>query len=127
MTFKDFKDLDYPDSLPLVWVLSDLMFKGDLSFNRVSECYVSALERERHINDSLFNESVINLTQLLGSNFKGKDREQAEKRAIHTYNLNRTLVPHVHDKEYGYTEEDEKEWDEFFERTYGIDVKDIKK
>jgi len=60
---------------------------------------------------------------MLGDNFKGKDKQKAIKRAIHTFNLNTTLVPHVHDKKYGYTGEDEREWDEFCEMIYGTNLK----
>jgi hypothetical protein len=70
-----------------------------------------------------FEEACINLTQMLGNNFKGKEKQKAIKRAIHTFNLNTSLVPHVHDEKYGYTSDDEKEWDEFCEMIYGTDLK----
>jgi hypothetical protein len=70
-----------------------------------------------------FNEACTNLTQILGGNFKGKEKQKAIKRAIHTFNLNTTLVPHVHDAKYGYTGDDEKEWDDFCKLIYGTDLK----
>lgn len=70
-----------------------------------------------------FNEACTNLTQILGGNFKGKEKKKAIKRAIHTFNLNTTLVPHVHDAKYEYTSEDEKEWDDFCKLIYGTSLK----
>jgi predicted solute-binding protein len=70
-----------------------------------------------------FNEACINLTQMLGDNFKGKEKQEVIKRAIHTVNLNTSLVPHVHDEKYGYTSDDEKKLDKFCEMIYGTTLK----
>lgn len=123
MTLDDFLKLveNYSKSLPMEMVLSDLMFKGKLDTNTILLSYTSALEKERHILNSRFNEAAINLTQILSGNFKKKEqKEEVYKRAIHTYNLNKSIVPHIHDTKYGYTEEDEKKWDEFCETIYGV-------
>jgi len=123
MTLDDFLKLvkNYSKSLPMEMVLSDLMFKGKLDTNTILLSYTSALEKERHILNSRFNEAAINLTQILSGNFKKKEqKEDVYKRAIHTYNLNKSIVPHIHDTKYGYTEEDEKKWDEFCETIYGV-------
>lgn len=125
MTLDDFLKLvkNYSKSLPMEMVLSDLMFKGKLDTNTILLSYTSALEKERHILNSRFNEAAINLTQILGGNFKKKEqKEDVYKRAIHTYNLNKSIVPHIHDTKYGYTEEDEKKWDEFCETIYGVKI-----
>lgn len=97
--------------------------RKQIDVNFVLSCYTNALDKERHLNAMRFNEACINLSQMLGDNFKGKDKQKAIKRAIHTFNLNTTLVPHIHDKSHGYTSEDEKEWDEFCELIYGTDLK----
>lgn len=123
LRFIDFKKLDYPDDMPMNLVLADMMYKGIIDTNFIMSCYTDAIERERHLNAMRFEESCVNLTQMLGGNFKGKDKEQAIKRAIHTFNLTKTLVPHVHDERHGYTLEDEKEWDEFCKTIYGTDLK----
>ncbi len=123
LRFIDFKRLDYPDGMPMNLVLADLMYKGQIDVNFVLSCYTEALDKERHLNAMRFNEACTNLTQILGGNFKGKEKQKAIKRAIHTFNLNTTLVPHVHDKKYGYTGDDEKEWDEFCEMIYGTNLK----
>jgi hypothetical protein len=123
ITFRDIKKMDYNDNLPFKYVLVDLLYKKVIDMNFVLSCYTDAIDKERHLNAMRFNEACVNLTQMLGDNFKGKGKQQATKRAIHTFNLNTTLVPHVHDKKYGYTEEDEKEWDEFCDLIYGTNLK----
>lgn len=123
LRFGDIKKLDYDDDLPFKYVLVDLLYKKVVDVNFVLSCYTDAIDKERHLNAMRFNEACVNLTQMLGDNFKGKDKQNAIKRAIHTFNLNTTLVPHVHDKQYGYTEEDEKEWDEFCDLIYGTNLK----
>ena len=123
LKFGDIKKMDYNDNSPFKYVLVDLLYKKVIDVNFVLSCYTDALDKERHLNAMRFNEACTNLTQMLGDNFKGDDRQKAIKRAIHTFNLNTTLVPHVHDAKYGYTSDDEKEWDEFCEMIYDTDLK----
>lgn len=126
LTFGDIKKLEYNDNMPFENVLVDLLYKKQIDVNFVLSCYTDALDKERHLNAMRFNEACVNLTQMLGDNFKGKSKQEAIKRAIHTFNLNTTLVPHVHDDKYGYTADDEKEWDDFCELIYGTDLKKVK-
>jgi hypothetical protein len=121
--FKDFKALNYPDPMSMNDVLSDLLYKGVLNIWDIISPYTEALEKERHLNNMRFEEACINLTQILGKNFRGERKKEATKRAIHTFNLTKTLVPHIHDAEYNYTVEDEKEWDNFCKTIYGTDLK----
>ena len=123
LRFGDIKKMNYNDDLPFKFVLIDLLYKKQVDVNFVLSCYTDALDNERHLNAMRFNEACTNLTQILGSNFRGKEKQKAIKRAIHTFNLNTTLVPHVHDEKYGYTSDDEKEWDEFCGLIYGTDLK----
>jgi len=108
LRFGDIKKLGYNDNMPFELVLIDLLYKKWIDVNYVLSCYADAIDRERHLNAMRFNEACTNLTQMLGGNFKGKEKQKAIKRAIHTFNLNTTLVPHVHDAKYGYTSNDEK-------------------
>lgn len=124
LTFGDIKKLEYNDNLPFEYVLIDLLYNKEIDVNFVLSCYTNALDRERHLNAMRFNEACANLTQMLGDNFKGKEKQKAIKRAIHTFNLNTTLVPHVHDEKYGYTSDDEKEWDDFCKMMYGTNLKE---
>lgn len=124
LTFGGIKKLEYNGNLPFEIVLVDLLYKKQIDVNFVLSCYTDALDKERHLNAMRFNEACVNLTQMLGDNFKGKDKKKAVKRAIHTFNLNTTLVPHVHDEKYGYTSDDEKEWDDFCIQMYGTNLKE---
>jgi len=123
LRFGDIKKMGYNDNLPFKFVLVDLLYKRLVDVNYVLSCYTEALDKELHLNAMRFNEACVNLTQILGGNFKGKERQKAIKRAIHTFNLNSSLFPHVHDKEYCYTSDDEKEWDKFCEMIYGTNLK----
>ena len=123
LRFGDIKKLDYNDDMPFWYVLVDLLYKKVIDVNFVLSCYTDALDKERHLNAMRFNEACVNLTQILGGNFEGKEKQKAIKRAIHTFNLNTTLVPHVHDAKYSYTSDDEKEWDAFCKLIYGTDLK----
>ena len=123
LKFGDIKKMDYNDNFPFKYVLVDLLYKKAIDVNFVLSCYTEALDKERHLNEMRFNEACTNLTQMLGDNFKGKEKQKASKRAIHTFNLNTTLVPQKKKKKYGYTGDDEKEWDEFCEMIYGTDLK----
>ena len=123
LKFGDIKKMDYNDNMPFEFVLVDLLYKKLVDVNFVLSCYADAIDKERHLNAMRFEEACVNLTQMLGGNFKGKNKEQAIKRAIHTFNLTKTLVTHVHDEKYDYTSDDEKEWDEFCEMIYGTNLK----
>ena len=123
LKFGDIKKLEYDDNMPFELVLVNLLYKKIIDVNYVLSCYTNAIDKERHLNAMRFNEACINLTQMLGDNFKGKEKQEAIKRAIHTFNLNTSLVPHVHDEKYNYTSDDEKKWDEFCKMIYGTTLK----
>lgn len=124
MQYRDFKNLNYPDDAPLEYVLADLMYNKQLDANTILLSYTNALERERHLLNCRFNEAAINIHQVLCGNFRKKsEKEEVMKRCIHTFNANKTVVSHIHDEKYGYTEEDEKKWDEFCELMYGTNLK----
>lgn len=123
LKFIDFKNLDYPDGTPMNLVLADLMYKGLIDTNTIMSCYTEAIEKDRHLNAMRFEEACVNLTQILGENFNGEHKKEAIKRAIHTFNITKTLVPHIHDGKYGYTEADERKWDDFCKSIYGTDLK----
>lgn len=124
LQYRDFKHLEYDDDLPMEIVLADLMFKGMLNTNTIMECYTMALERERHLNESKFEEACINLTQILSGNFKGKHKKAILKRAVHTFNLTRRLPKNIHNAQYEYTDEDKAYWDEVCKTLYGIDLEE---
>ena len=115
MKFKDFKKLNYPDDLPMEYALISAMFEGKISMIEITNAYTRALEKERRLSSMKFEEACLNIFSLLA---KGK-KEEDIKRAIHTFNLNKTLAKHALDKKFNYTEEDEKMWDELCLKIYG--------
>lgn len=123
-TFKDFKELEYDERTPMNFILSDLMYKGWIDTNYIMECYTNALERERHLSNTKFEEACVNLCQILSGNFKGEHEDEMYKRAIHTYNLTKRLPEGIYNEQYGYTKEDERQWDEFCINQYGTDLKE---
>ncbi len=123
-TFKDFKDMDFPDGMPMEQVMVDMLSKELINVNFILSSYITAIEKRNHVNKMKFEEACLNINQMLSGNFKGEDEEVMLKRAIHTYNLNRTFIPHLYDEQYGYTKEDEKELDEFCTKRYGVNFKE---
>lgn len=123
MTFKEFKNLDYPDKLPLESVLADVLYKGLLSVNTVLCAYSAAVEKDRRENQMRFEESCVCLTQHLSGNYKGKDRDKLHKHMISILNKSTTLPHHIWDSKYDYTEKDEKEWENFYKTIYGNIIK----
>ena len=119
MTFKDFKNLEYPDAIPLEMVLADVLYKRLLDVTDVMCAYSRAVERDRDENKMRFEESCVCLTQHLSGNYTGKERDKLNKRMISILNKSETLPTHIWDEMYGYTEADEKEWADFYRRIYG--------
>ncbi len=119
MKFAELKKLNYPDCLEVEDVLADLFYKGYVNFLNATVAYSNALEKDRHNKGNLFNEAACVITMALSGNWKGKHKESLTKRAIHILNLNKTFPSNIYNKEYGYTDEDKKEWDEFMKMHYG--------
>ena len=118
MTFAELKNLNYPDYMEVEDVLADLFYKRQVSFFGATLAYTKALDIERHNKESLFNEASTVITMALSGNWKGKHKEHLIKRAIHILNLNKTFPSNIYNKQYGYTDEDKKEWDEFMKMHY---------
>lgn len=118
MTFGELKNLNYPDCLEVEVVLADLFYKGHVNFLSAAVAYTNALEKDRHDKASLFNEAACVITMALSGNWKSKHKESLIKRAIHILNLNKTFPSDIYNEQYGYTDEDKKEWDEFMKIHY---------
>lgn len=128
MTFRDLKNLDYPDFMPIESVLEDLMYKGGLDFVSLSNRYVKSLEKHKFEMEMKFEEAALCISQILSGNFKKEPyKSQSIKRAIHIFNCNKTFVKDILNKQYGYTEEDLKQWDEFCKNTYGFSFSESEK
>ena len=118
MTFRELKNLNYPEHLKVEDVLVDLFYKGHVNFLSAAVAYAKALEKDRHDKESLFNEAACVITMALSGNWKGKHKESLIKRAIHILNLNKTFPSNIYNEKYGYTDEDKKELDEFMKMHY---------
>lgn len=118
MKFGELKNLNYPDGLDVEDILADLFYKGHVNFLSAAVAYTKSLEKDRHDKTSLFNEAACVITMALSGNWKGKHKESLIKRAIHILNLNKTFPRNIYNKQYGYTDEDKKEWDEFMQMHY---------
>lgn len=128
MTYGEFKKLDYPDDLPMEIVLSEAFYKNQINFLVATNAYVYALEKEKHRQSSLFNEASTVITMWLSGNWKKpKDKESLFKRAIHIFNLNKTFPSNIYNEQYGYTDEDKKEWDDQMKLHYGIECEEEQK
>ena len=122
MTYKDFKNLNYPDAMPMESVLADVFYKGLVDFQTASIAYTSALERERRKKNCRFIEAATVIQMWLSGNWKKKeDKEKLSKRAIHITNLNDTFPKNIFNAQYGYTDEDKDYWDKFTKMHYGDD------
>ena len=122
MTFGELKNLEYPDILPLEFVLSKVMYDGFLDVDKVLSAYTHSIEKARHENRMRFEEACVCITQHLSGNYKGKDKDDVYKRMISILNKSTTLPHHVWDEKYGYTKEDEEKWEEFYKTIYGRDI-----
>lgn len=129
MTYGEFKNLGYVDDLPMEYALVQALLDGKINILEVNNAYSMALERERHIRKMRFEESCINLSQLLCGNYGGNDLKKAQQRAIHTLNMAETLPHNLYNDKYDYTEEIKAEFDKLCKNIYGVelDYKESKK
>ena len=119
MEYGEFKNLGYPDDLPMEYALVQALLAGKINILEVNNAYSMALEKERHIKKMRFEEACVNLTQLLNGLWKGKNLKEAQQRAIHTLNMSETLPHNIYNEKSDYTDETKKKWDEFCEMIYG--------
>lgn len=123
MTFGEFKNLNYPDNLPMEAALISAMFKRQISMVEITNAYTAALEKERRLSYMKFEEACLNIGELLNMAELLKGGEdalvKAVKRAIHTINLSKTFTSNKINQKYGYVEDDERKWDAFCRTIYG--------
>ena len=119
MTVGEFKQLDYPDALPMEYALSQALFDGVIDINTIMSSYSRAMQVERHKLSSQFEEACICINMHLSKHWTGEHKKELEKRMIHIYNKTKTLPTHIYDEEYGYTEEDDKKEEENYNMHFG--------
>lgn len=82
------------------------------------DAQVEILEDEKYKLRCHFEESVVSTIQLFGGNFKGENYEKAKKRLFYNTSFSECF-PNMSAPE-PLTEEDKKEWSDFFETIYGF-------
>lgn len=118
MTFGEFKGLGFPDIMPMENVLAQVLFDRKIDVSEILNAYYHALEAERHKLTSQFEEACVCINMHLAKTWTGKHKKELEKRMIHILNKSKTLPTHLYDKEYNYTDEDEKEQEEDYAMHY---------
>ena len=82
------------------------------------DAQVEGLENEKYKLRCHFEDSVVSTIQLFGGNFKGENYEKAKKRLFYNTSFSQCF-PNMSTSE-PLTDEDRKEWSDFFDLIYGF-------
>lgn len=82
------------------------------------DAQVEILEDEKYKLRCHFEDSVVSTIQLFGGNYKDKDYEKAKKRLFYNTSFSKQF-PNMSMPE-PLTDEDRKEWSDFFDLIYGF-------
>ena len=80
---------------------------------------VEILEDEKYRLRCHFEDSVVSTIQLFGGNFKGENYEKAKKRLFYNTSFSKQF-PNMTTTCEPLTDEDKKEWSDFFDLIYGF-------
>ena len=83
------------------------------------DAQVGILEDEKYKLRCHFEDSVVSTIQLFGGNFKGENYEKAKKRLFYNTSFSKQF-PNMTITCGPLTDEDKKEWSNFFELIYGF-------
>lgn len=126
-TFRDFKNLDYPEELPLEYILIDLMYKGDIDVNFILSTYSKAIEKDRKLQESRYHEACTSMFPFIIDKRRKKKFSEQElsdiNRAIHILDISNSFNIDNYKELFGYTDADEKEWDNFCITLWGSNLK----
>ena len=98
------------------------MMDGAINMMEITNAYTRALEAERYKSKMRFEEACTCLSQYLLGHYPKKNPNDMHNRMIHIFNRSETLPHDIYNKQYGYTEEDKKKWDEHCRMIYGTDL-----
>lgn len=87
------------------------------------DAQVAILEDEKYKLRCHFEDSVVSTIQLFGGNFKDEEYEKAKKRLFYNTSFSKQL-PNMTTTYEPLTDEDKKEWSDFFELIYGFRPED---
>lgn len=82
------------------------------------DAQVEILEDDKYKLRCHFEDSVVSTIQLFGGNFKGENYEKAKKRLFYNTSFSQCF-PNMSTSE-PLTDEDRKEWSDFFDLIYGF-------
>ncbi len=83
------------------------------------DAQVEILEDEKYKLRCHFEDSVVSTLQLFGGNYKDKDYEKAKKRLFYNTSFSKQF-PNMTKTCEPLTDEDRKEWSDFFNWSYGF-------
>ena len=83
------------------------------------DAQVEGLEDEKYKLRCHFEDSVVSTIQLFGGNFKGENYEKAKKRLFYNTSFSKQF-PNMTTTCEPLTDEDKKEWSDFFNLIYGF-------
>lgn len=83
------------------------------------DAQVEILEDEKYKLRCHFEDSVVSTIQLFGGNFKGENYEKAKKRLFYNTSFSKQF-PNMTTTCEPLTDEDRKEWSDFFDLIYGF-------
>ena len=83
------------------------------------DAQVEILEDEKYRLRCHFEDSVVSTIQLFGGNFKGENYEKAKKRLFYNTSFSKQF-PNMTTTCEPLTDEDKKEWSDFFDLIYGF-------
>lgn len=83
------------------------------------DAQVEILENEKYKLRCHFEDSVVSTIQLFGGNFKGENHEKAKKRLFYNTSFSKQF-PNMTTTYEPLTDEDKKEWSDFFDLIYGF-------
>ena len=114
---------ELPDDIPANMAMTSMMLQKIIDYPTITKAYVQSIEHKEGDLSAKFNEGAVLCNMVLSGNWKEKhDIDKLHKRMLHYVNANKTIVPNIYNKKYNYTEDDKKEWDEFYERIYGYNI-----
>lgn len=98
--------------------IKELLKRRLINPSALIDAQVEILENEKYKLRCHFEDSVVSTIQLFGGNFKGENYEKAKKRLFYNTSFSQCF-PNMSTSE-PLTDEDRKEWSDFFDLIYGF-------
>ena len=99
--------------------IKELLKASLINPSTLIDAQVEILEDEKYKLRCHFEDSVVSTIQLFGVNYKDKDYEKAKKRLLYNTSFSKQF-PNMTTISEPLTDEDKKEWSDFFDLIYGF-------